>query len=241
MYGGFLEIQLLAEGFYRNFLYYLNERPWMTKLILVHLTFLLAGFLGFCSIVYAGDIIPLSITEKQLLGQGELVSRELDSAEKGGATIEVVGLINAPRVNIVQVLTSFEQYPEFMPNVSLVEIIEQDSIGSILNFTLALPLGIVKKYRILISVTELSDQFSKIAWYSLEWPDLRSSETIKETTGYWLIEEKTDSRSLVLYHVFTDPGPIPFGLGWIVDILTKDSVPGVLLGTKSQAEAFVGK
>ncbi|MCI5125930.1 MAG: hypothetical protein D3925_16025, partial [Candidatus Electrothrix sp. AR5] len=42
--------------------------------------------------------------------------------------------------------------------------------------------------------------------------------------------------SLVLYHVYTDPGKIPFGLGWIVDFLGKDSVPEVLVQTKELAE-----
>ena len=179
----------------------------MTRLKLPILTILLAGFFVFCSIVYAADIIPLSNPEKQLLSQGKLVLRELESPAERGVTIEVVGLINASRIDIVQVLTGFEQYPEFMPNVSRVEIVEQDSLGSILNFTLTLPLGFVKKYRIIISVTEASDQSSKLTWHSLEWPGLKPFETVKETSGYWIIQEKAPGSSLVLYHFFNDRSP----------------------------------
>ena len=39
-------------------------------------------------------------------------------------------------------------------------------------------------------------------------------------------------------NVYTDPGPIPFGLGWIVDIVSKDSVSDILLRTKKRAESL---
>jgi hypothetical protein len=39
---------------------------------------------------------------------------------------------------------------------------------------------------------------------------------------------------LVLYHVYTDPGPIPLGLGWIVQILSEKSVPKTLSQTRKR-------
>jgi hypothetical protein len=61
-------------------------------------------------------------------------------------------------------------------------------------------------------------------------------ETIRDTSGYWRIEAQSENKSLTLYHLYTDPGPIPFGLGWIVDVLSKNSVPQVLLQTKDRTE-----
>ncbi len=123
-----------------------------------------------------------------------------------------------------------------MPNVSRIEIVEQRENETVLNYTLTLPLGIIKKYRLKISESAPEHQFSILEWQMQEWPELKREETITDTTGYWRIEEKNENNSLVLYHVYSDPGPIPFGLGWIVDALSKNSVPEVLLQTKYRTE-----
>jgi hypothetical protein len=134
------------------------------------------------------------------------------------------------------VLTDYEKYPDFMPNVSQVELVEKKGNTAILNYTLTLPLGKIKKYRLKLIASEPNFQSALIKWQLLPWPELKPPETIKDTTGYWCIEKKVQNRSLVLYHVYTDPGPIPFGLGWIVDVLSKNSVPEALLATKNRAE-----
>jgi hypothetical protein len=129
-----------------------------------------------------------------------------------------------------------KKYPEFMPNVSRIDIVEQRGNDAVLNYTLALPMGNTKKYRLSLSERAAGNQFSILEWHMMKWPELKAEETIADTTGYWRIEEKSEKQSLVLYHVYTDPGHIPFGLGWIVDVLTKKSVPDVLLQTKKRAE-----
>ncbi|MBU4009967.1 MAG: hypothetical protein KJ882_04310, partial [Proteobacteria bacterium] len=96
--------------------------------------------------------------------------------------------------------------------------------------------GKMKKYRLKISMTEPNNQISVLKWQLQKWPGLDPRETIKDTTGYWRIEKKTEKSSLVFYHVYTDPGPIPFGLEWIVDVLSKKSVPEAFLQTKARTE-----
>jgi ribosome-associated toxin RatA of RatAB toxin-antitoxin module len=184
----------------------------------------------------ASDYISLSDREKKLIGQGEIIVREVDTAGKDGRTFEAIGLINASRGAVFQVLADYNKYPEFMPRVSHIEIVEKSGNESIVNYTLKLPLGKIKKYRLRIYASEGKNQLSLIQWQLQKWPELKSEETIRDTTGYWRIEEKTQNSSLVLYHVYTDPGPIPFGFGWIVDILSKKSVPEVLLQTKYRTE-----
>ena len=63
---------------------------------------------------------------------------------------------------------------------------------------------------------------------------LEKVETIRNTTGYWLLKQKSSESVMVLYHVYTDPGAVPRGLGWVVNILTEKSVPDALQKTRER-------
>lgn len=208
----------------------------MKKLITIFLVCLFTG-LFFCSApLIAANSIFLNEREKELIDRGEIIVREIDAGNKNGRTFEALGVINAPQAQVLQALTDYGKYPEFMPNVSHIEILKQNRNEAVLNYTLTLPLGKIKKYRLRIYITKPDRQTSKIQWQYLIWPGLKMEESIIDTSGYWFIEELSKSSSLVLYHVYTDPGPIPFGLGWIVDVLSKNSVPEALLQTKLRTE-----
>ncbi len=180
--------------------------------------------------------ISLSATEQNKVDQGEIVVREVASEKKEGRTFEVVGLIKASKEDIVQVLSDYGEYPQFMPNVSKIKIVEEVGDEAVLNYTLTLPLKKIKKYRLKMRMSEPEPHSVLITWNFLKWPGLKESETIRDTSGYWNIQEQAKERSLVLYHVYTDPGSVPFGTGWIVDVLSKKSVPEVFLQTKKRVE-----
>jgi hypothetical protein len=186
--------------------------------------------------LYASGAISLADHEKKLISRGDIVVREIGNPGKPGRTFQAIGYIDDKRSNIVGILTDYKMYPDFMPNVSRIDIIELEDNEAILNYTLELPLGKIKKYRLKLVAEEAEDQASLIRWHLLKWPGLKKSETIEDTTGFWRIEEKAGNRSLVKYHVYTDPGPIPLGLGWIVNILTEKSVPETLLRTRERVE-----
>lgn len=188
------------------------------------------------AVLNAANAIFLNEHEKKFIANGDIVVREIAVAGKKGRTIEAIGLFKAPRKNVLGVVTDYKKYPDFMPNVSRIDIVEQKGNEAVLNYTLALPMGKTKKYRLRILESAAGNQTSILEWNMQKWPELKVEETIADTTGYWRIEEKGENMSLVLYHVYTDPGPIPFGLGWIVDVLTKKSVPDVLRQTKRRAE-----
>jgi ribosome-associated toxin RatA of RatAB toxin-antitoxin module len=200
----------------------------------------IAGMLLIPKVLNAANFIPLDEHTKKAISQGEIVVHEIDAGGKKGRTLEAVGLIKASRKNIVRILTDYKKYPEFMPNVSRIEVVEQRGNEAVLNYTLTLPLGKIKKYRLRISESKLADTISSIEWQMQKWPGLKIEETISDTAGYWHIEETSENISLVLYHVYTDPGPVPFGMGWIVEILSKKSIPEVLLQTKRRAERLHG-
>jgi len=185
---------------------------------------------------HAVESLTFSDREKDLVDKGEIVVRDLGVTEKGGRTLEAIGRINASRKIVFQVLREYKKYPEFMPNVSRIEVIEQKKDSSVLNYTLSLPMGNIKKYRLAMTESNKNKNTSFLHWKLLEWPGLKEKETIKDANGYWLIRTITEDSSYVLYHTYTDPGPIPFGLGWIADIMTKNSIPEMMLNTKSRAE-----
>ena len=184
----------------------------------------------------AGSAISLNAQEQQTVHEQEILVRERPTNGKPGKAFEAVGIMKAKREVIRDIVMDYPSYPDFMPNVSRIEILQQEDTTALLNYTLTLPLGKIKKYRIRLETSEPDDHTSLIQWQLEQWPGLKPEETIRDTTGFWRIEELDAKHSLVLYHVYTDPGKIPFGLGWIVDLLSKDSVPEVLLKTKERAE-----
>jgi hypothetical protein len=197
------------------------------------------GMLSSPTLLKAANL-ALNENQKKVISKGEIIVREIEAVGKKGLTFEAIGLIKASRKNVVKVLKDYQKYPEFMPHVSRIEIVEQRGDAAVLNYTLSLPLGKIKKYRLRISEAALGDTTSLLQWQLQKWPGIKTEETISDTTGYWRIEERGEGTSLVLYHVYTDPGPIPFGAGWIVDALSKKGVPEVLLQTRRRAEKLYG-
>ena len=203
------------------------------------LAFCFIGPFSYAQALKIPDNIVMTESEKTLVGQGEIIVRELPTGSKKGQAFEAIGLANASIGSLVQIVTDYDKYPEFMPNINKVEILEQAGNTAILDFTLDLPLGKVKKYRLRITLLESDSETAKIQWTSLLLPGLKPEETIKETSGYWLLKSRSPKMTLLLYQVYTDPGPIPFGLEWIVDILSKNSIPEALLKTRERAENLI--
>ncbi|MBW1848745.1 MAG: hypothetical protein JRJ27_16750 [Deltaproteobacteria bacterium] len=181
--------------------------------------------------------IVLKPEEKKLIEQGEILVRELPTHNENGRTFKAIGLINAEVDHIYKILQDYESYPEFMPNLDKIEILKQDSKSAVLNYTLDLPLNKVKKYRLSTDFKHENGR-AVIAWKLIPWPGLKESEKIKDSTGYWNLSDYPDKKGYVLavYHLYTDPGPIPTGLGWIVNILTKSSVPDIVLNTRLRVQ-----
>ena len=124
-----------------------------------------------------------------------------------------------------------------MPNVK--EVIVKDLPGPevVVDWQLQLPMGVIKRYSLKCWAKEEDHRVQRF-WKKLPWPGLKPKETIVDTYGQWILEEfpGTDNRVLAYYRVYTDPGKVPFGTGWIVDILTEQSVPDIIKRTRQRAE-----
>ena len=181
--------------------------------------------------------IALTPAEKSKVDAMNVALREVGNPGKAGKTFEGIALIHGTVDEVVAVLQDRERYSEFMPNVAKVEVTDKEPRGRA-NFTLKLPLGKIKRYRV-----EYWDErvgtAAQLFWKLIPWEGepLPESETIVDTTGYWTIRpSEKEGYALVFYHVYTDPGKIPTGLGWIVDILTRDSLPDLLKGLRKRVE-----
>ena len=183
------------------------------------------------------ETVELSEQDKRLLINGEIIHKEIPNIGKPGKTFLAAGLIGASVQSVYKVLTDFEKYHEFMPNNDKTIVLERTEQQAIVNITLGLPLNQHKKYRLWMFM-EYDKKKAKVKWKKIEWPGLELNETIKDTEGFWLISnfpEKAD-HVLAVYHVYTDPGPIPFFLKWIADWMAKNSVPKVITATKDRVE-----
>ena len=143
-------------------------------------------------------------------------------------------LIDAPLPQLCALIQNYADYPSFMPNTASTKVSQTGAGFTVIDVTLKLPMGKVKKYRLRMEPKAAPDS-CVVAWKMLPWEGLKQEETIADTTGYWQLSPAASGKTAVKYVVTTDPGPIPFGLGWIVDSLSKDSIPQTLEALRQRA------
>lgn len=190
---------------------------------------LLAGFAGALG---AAEIDPASLSEARI------TTIELPASGAPGKTWQAGTIIAAPMPKICALIQDYASYPAFMPNMAKAVIVKADAGGTQADFTLNLPLGKTKQYRLQMSPV-VSAQSCRLAWKMLPRSDLKPDETIADTSGYWLLTPlpADPAKTVLRYQVYSDPGSVPVGLGWIVDMLGKDSLPKTLEAVRSQVKS----
>jgi len=177
-------------------------------------------------------------SEKSIAG-GKVVVRKIVDSGKNAEEYEAIGLIEGTPTDVFGVLTDYQSYPKFMPNVNQIRISGSTDKEVIVDYELLLPMGFVKKYRLKFwSKTEKNK--IQLFWKKVPWPGLKPKETIIDTYGQWILEDfpEKDNHVLAYYRVYTDPGNVPLGTGWIVDILTKESIPNIIKATRSRVKSI---
>ncbi len=174
------------------------------------------------------DLSNLSDTEVAL-------EEQATAPGKAGKTFMAATIINAPMTKVCTTIQDFTHYPEFMPNTAKTNVTPQPDKTSLLEVTLKLPLGKIKKYRLKMT-PQVSSQQCRLEWAQVPWEGLKLEETIVDTTGYWLLTPLAgnEGKTVLRYYVNTDPGPVPLGLGWIVDSMSKDSIPKMLAALRNR-------
>ncbi len=161
----------------------------------------------------------------------------VETSKSGSATKSFVAgtIIAAPVEKLCALIQDYPDYPSFMPNTASAKVAMSKPGQAIIDVTLTLPMGKIKKYRLRMEPIVTADA-CKVSWSQLPWKGLKPEETIADTSGYWeFTPAPAAGKSIVKYVVSTDPGPVPFGLGWIVDSLSKDSIPLTLEGLRKKA------
>lgn len=187
----------------------------------------------FNAISYASVVTDSEIKK---LKQGEIIIKQQANEYSGGQnsrTYIAIAIFKTDIDTIFNILTDFKTHPEFMPDLKSIIVNKREDGVITTDNTIGLPLGKVKKYRLLFKLNK-KDSDAQISWKMIDWPEVPKLQSIDNTIGYWKFEKdkRVNDGIIVTYYVFTDPGEIPFGLGWIVDYFTEESIPKVLTNTR---------
>jgi ribosome-associated toxin RatA of RatAB toxin-antitoxin module len=170
------------------------------------------------------------------LSEGRIVVLDLNVPNQTGKTFIAGTIIDAPMATLCAIILDFAAYPRFMPNTEQAQIVRIDGKQTLLDMTLKLPLGKTKRYRLSMAST-VDNTACRASWTMVRRGDLAASDTIADTVGSWKLTPLAGNaqKTVVQYFVYSDPGAVPLGLGWIVDALGKDSLPKTLEALRSRA------
>jgi hypothetical protein len=162
------------------------------------------------------------------LTEQEVALADISPPGVTGKSFAAGTIIAAPLQKLCKTIQDYESYPAFMPNTQSTKVSQAGDGYAVIDVTLKLPMGKIKKYRLRMEPKSSADS-CVVSWKLVPWAGLKPEETITDTRGAWqFLPGPAAGRTVVRYTVFTDPGPIPFGAGWIVDSLSKDSIPQTL-------------
>jgi len=195
-------------------------------------------FLSFSGLMAQTHHHAPTLTHEEILSleAGEIIIREVKTGLGEGLSLEAIAYIKAPGEKLMNILTDYQTYPEFMSAVGEVQILDDTGRETILNYILKPILGVSKRYRLKMTPSKPDSLVWKLAWEQLPWPGLKPMETLADTRGHWLIIQQSPKRCLVKYYVYSDPGPIPFGLGGLVNMMGESNVTKVVEETRHRAE-----
>jgi hypothetical protein len=179
----------------------------------------------------ADPLLGLTPRERADVLKGGIILRELPNPGRQGKTFEALGVLPGGLDEAYAVITDYRRYPEFMPRVERVAVRDVDRTTSIVEIRLALPLGQSKQYRLEYRASRSGEGF-EVTWEKLPWPGLPPAQTVKDTSGRWLVRRSEAGGVLAAYRVYSDPGPVPLGLTGIAQSLGKRSLADVIERTR---------
>jgi len=183
--------------------------------------------------------VVLTPEERATVLRGKIVLRTIPSPGRNGRTYEAIGLIQGTLEEAMSVLTDFERYPEYMPNVSASRVCERVEPCSVIETTLHLPLGVKKQYRLRYTGSREEDGF-RLSWEMMPWPELKPSNAIADTSGFWLVRAFEEGGLIVVYRVYTDPGHVPLGLKGVAQGMAKRKIPDGIIKLRERVRSVFG-
>lgn len=192
---------------------------------------------GWCAPEYT-SFAELSPKQLQSIQRGDILLKTLPAPQDNTTALNAYALVAAPPKVLLATIIDYAALPAYTPNLKQVDVLSSDASGDVVNFHLALPFGVEKRYRLRLTYAPPQADTDAVAmtWLIQPWDELKPEETIQFTSGYWFMQPTADQQTELSYHTETDPGEVPFGLGWIVDYLSHQTIIELLEHTKARAE-----
>lgn len=155
--------------------------------------------------------------------------QDQSNPDKPGKAYFAATVINAPMAKVCSTIQDYAAYPSYMPNIAKTTANRLADESSVVDLTLSLPMGKVVQYRLRMT-PKVSEKSCQLAWKLVPWEGLKPEDTIVDTVGHWDLSPTADnpSKTLVKYHVYSIPGPIPAAVRGIVENMRKNSIPKML-------------
>jgi ribosome-associated toxin RatA of RatAB toxin-antitoxin module len=157
----------------------------------------------------------------------EYVIRLVETPTSDIKTAEALFLVKGSPRACLTVISDFEHYPEFMPNIRSADFVEKKDSRTIYRFSFRVALWTVR--------------YSNVFWlqslengaFVLNWDYVDGD--LKKTSGSWDIRPCRDraGHSIIRYRVFLDTGM--FVPRWVCDLLTAKSIPKMIKAIAERA------
>jgi hypothetical protein len=196
------------------------------------------SLLAIASLLFANATFAAADIDASRLSETAVEINDVSQSGAAGKSFIAGTIIDAPIAKLCPIIENYADYPSFMPNTDKTVIVQATDAATVVDMTLKLPLGKIKKYRLRMEAKN-GAQACHLSWKMVPRPELTPEETIADTSGYWDLAPlaSNKNKTVVKYFVYSDPGPVPMGLGWIVDSLGKDSLPKTLEALRNKARA----
>lgn len=188
------------------------------------------------SLAFASAMAASQAPDAAALAGGAVQVTEAPSPGLPGKAFTAWTLVAASVPRLCALVQDYPAYSSYMPNTKSALPVGAGDGFVLVDMTLDLPLGQEKKYRLRLEPQEPEPSQCRLSW-RLVPTGLAASDTIADTTGYWQFTPAPgdSGKTLVEYHVYADPGPVPYGFGWIVEMMSRRSLPRTLEALRAQA------
>lgn len=184
-----------------------------------------------------GLVPGLTQRERADIVKGKIVVRDIPNPGRPGKTFEALGVLPGGLDEAFVVISDYRCYPEFMPQVKRAVVREEREGLCVVEILLGLPLGYSKQYRLKYRASRSAESF-EVSWEMVPWPGLDPGDTIKDTSGHWLVSRFEAGGVLAAYRVYTDPGPVPLGLTDLAQALGKKGMAAVIEKTRRRIRSI---
>lgn len=180
----------------------------------------------------AGAFAPSGLTARELtrIEKGGVVLKANDHPAGDGtssARIKAYCVINRPPDAVWAIMLNYQKFPEFMPRLEKVEVLEKTQGTMKVTETVHVPLGVIN-YTI--------DLIFRPAQRTVSWTlDKSRQHDIADTSGTWEFLPYSQGRTMLRYSTTVDSGM--FVPRFLEDAMIKQDLSNALLSLKRRVES----